>query len=186
MSTKFFGLLVLILSTTVCAEPFTKASSESFAQAKNQMSALSKAMTDGASILERGDLAAVGAHSKYISSLVNNGERKFGSSIFDPLGRCFAAGIDARSWWNSQLAAAQSGGVERIPGSIKSALSEYQSNRNECLTAADPVASANAEAESDAELKEKLGGGRECLTVFDVNQETKEVFAKPKPAHCKS
>lgn len=167
-------------------ERLTKASPESLAQANKQMNALNKAMKDGVSILKSGELAAISAHSKYISSLVKVGESKFGSSIFEPLGRCFAAGIDSRSWWSNQLSAVQNGGVERIPGSIKSAFDSYQVNRADCLLAADPVASAKAEAESDAELREKLGGGRECLTVFDVNPETKEVFVLPKPAHCKA
>ncbi|MEO8646107.1 hypothetical protein [Pseudomonas sp.] len=168
------------------SEQLTKASAESLAQANKQMNALDKAMTDGVSILKSGELAAISAHSKHISLLVKIGESKFGSSVFEPLGRCFAAGIDSRTWWSNQLSAVQNGGVERIPGSIKGSLGDYQANRSECLQAADPVASAKAEAESDAELRKKFGGGRECLTVFDVNPETKEVFAKPKPAHCKS
>ncbi|KAF2406683.1 hypothetical protein SAMN04490179_4520 [Pseudomonas antarctica] len=168
------------------AEQLTKASPESLAQANKQMNALNKAMKDGVSILQSGELAAISAHSKYISALVKVGESKFGSSIFEPLGRCFAAGIDSRSWWSNQLSSVQNGGVERIPGSIKSAFDSYQVNRADCLLAADPVASAKAEAASDAELREKLGGGRECLTVFDVNPETKEVFALPKPSHCKA
>jgi hypothetical protein len=185
MRKTFFSLLLFALVTTAQAEPFKSASLESLAQANQQMNALGKAMKDGSSILKSGNLTAISAHSRYISSLVEAGEAKFGSSIFEPLGRCFAAGIDSRTWWANQLSAVQNGGVERIPGSIKSSLSGYQANRSECLQAADPVASAKAEAESDAELRKKFGGGRECLTVFDVNPETKEVFALPKPSHCK-
>lgn len=183
---KFYGLLFLGLVATVQAEPFKAASVESLEQAEIQMSSLTKAMKDGASILQDGDLVAASAHSRYISSLVKAGESKFGSSIFEPLGRCFAAGIDARSWWSNQLSAVQNGGVERIPGSIKSSLTDYQANRSDCLQAADPAASAKADAESDAELRKKFGGGKECLTVLDYNPETKKSFALPKPAHCKA
>ncbi|MGO3029518.1 hypothetical protein [Pseudomonas helleri] len=186
MRAKFYGLLFLGLAATVQAEPFKAASVESLEQAEIQMSSLTKAMKDGASILQDGDLVAASAHSRYISSLVKAGESKFGSSIFEPLGRCFAAGIDARSWWSNQLSAVQNGGVERIPGSIKSSLTDYQANRSDCLQAADPAASAKADAESDAELRKKFGGGKECLTVLDYNPETKKSFALPKPAHCKA
>lgn len=183
---KILSLLVLMAAVTAHAEPFKEASPEALEQATTQMRALSKAMTDGASILKSGDLASVSAHSKYISSLVDTGKNQFGSTVFEPLGSCFAAGISSRTWWNAQLAAAQNGGVEKIPGSIKGAFDDYQEKRDDCLHSADPVASASAAAELDEELKKKFGGGRECLTVFTVDSETKEVVAKPKPAHCKS
>lgn len=181
-------LIVLVMATAVTAhaEPFKEASTESLEQATKQMHALSKAMTDGASILKSGDLTAVSAHSKYISSLVDSGKSQFGSTVFEPLGSCFAAGNSSRAWWNAQLAAAHNGGVEKIPGAIKSAFDEYQEKRDDCLQSADPVVSAKVDAELNAELKKEIGGGRECLTVFDVDPETKEVVAKPKPAHCKS
>ncbi|WP_095128682.1 hypothetical protein [Pseudomonas sp. Irchel s3h14] len=183
---KIFSLFVLFISVTAQAEPFTKASPDSLEQATKQMGALGKAMTDGIAILKSGDLANISAHSKHFSSLVESGKRQFGSTVFEPLGSCFAAGNFSRSWWNAQLAAAQNGGVEKVPGSIKDALDEYQEKRDDCLQSADPVMSAKSDAESDAELKKKLGGGRECLTVFTVDPETKEVIAQPKPAHCKS
>jgi hypothetical protein len=181
-----FCTFVLLISVAAHAEPFKKASPESLEQATKQMSALSQAMTDGIAILKSGDLAAIGAHSKHFSSLVESGKSQFGNTIFEPLGSCFAAGNFSRSWWSAQLAAAHNGGVEKIPGSIKDALNEYQEKRDDCLQSADPVISAKADAESDAELKKKFGGGRECLTVFTVDPETKEVIANPKPAHCKS
>ncbi|MBP5951328.1 hypothetical protein [Pseudomonas sp. P42] len=183
---KIFILLIMVTAITANAEPFKGASPESLEQATKQMQALSKAMTDGASILKSGDLTSVSAHSKDISVLVDAGKDQFGSTIFEPLGSCFAAGVSSRTWWNAQLAAAQNGGVEKIPGSIKGAFDEYQERRDDCLHSADPVASASAAADLDPELKKKIGGGRECLTVFTVDTETKEVIAKPKPAHCKS
>ena len=182
----FYSFLTLFLSFSVHAAVFTEATSESFTQASYQMSALNKAMKDGADLLKNGDLAAISAHSQYISSLVKKGESQFGSTVFEPLGSCFAAGLFSRSWWNAQLAATHNGGIEKRPGSIADALSEYTTNRDECLKTADPQAAAQAKTENDAQLQEKLGGGRECLTVFDVDPESKAVFAKPKPAHCKS
>ncbi|QAY92533.1 hypothetical protein [Pseudomonas sp. ACM7] len=182
---QILSVLVLAMAVTAHAEPFKGAGPESFEQATKQMNALSKAMTDGAAILKSGDLAAVGAHSKYISSLVDSGKSQFGNTIFEPLGSCFAAGNSSRTWWSAQLAAAHNGGVEKVPGSIKGAFDEYQEKRDDCLRSANPVTSAKADAESDADLKGKTGAGRECLTVFTVDPETREVVEKPKPSHCK-
>ncbi len=182
MKDLLLGVLLATMPLVGHAEPFKTANSESLTEAKAQMDSLNKAMKDGESVLKRGELAKVSAHSKYISSLVDLGERKFGSTIFEPLGSCFAAGLSARTWWSAQLSAAQSGGKERIPGSIKDAFNEYKERRKDCLEAADPVAVAKAEAE----LIKKRGEGSECLTVYDMNPETKQVFALPKPAHCKS
>lgn len=182
---RAFSLFALIAALTVHAEPLKKASPESLEQATTQMNALDKAMIDGAVILKGGDLATISAHSKYFSSLVDSGKKQFGATVFEPLGSCFAAGIFSSSWWSAQLAAAHNGGVERIPGSIKEALRQFQEQRDECLQSADPVISVKADSEMDSKLKKKLGGGRECLTVYTVDPETKEVVAKPKPAHCK-
>lgn len=179
---KILCVLVMVLSVSAHAEPFTKASPESLKQATKQMNSLSKAITDGVEILKSGDLVAMGAHSKRFSLLVESGKSQFGNSVLEPLGSCFAAGNFSRTWWSAQLATAHNGGVEKIPGSIQDALDKYQEHRDSCLQSADPVMSAKA----DAELKEKHGGGRECLTVFTVDKETKEVIAEPKPAHCKS
>jgi hypothetical protein len=182
---RAFSLFALMVALTAHAEPFKKASPESLEQATIQMNALDKAMIDGAAILKGGDLATISAHSKYFSSLVDSGKKQFGATVFEPLGSCFAASNFSRSWWSAQLAAAHNDGVERIPGSIKDALSQFQQQRDECLQSADPVISARADSEMDSKLKKKLGGGRECLTVYTVDPETKEVVAKPKPAHCK-
>ncbi|KII30055.1 hypothetical protein [Pseudomonas fluorescens] len=182
---RVFGVLFLVAAVAQ-AEPFKDASPESLKQATQQMNALSKAMTDGVAILKRGDPAAITSHSKRFSALVASGESQFGTTIFEPLGSCGIAGNFSRTWWNAQLFAAYKGGIEQRPGSIKDALSEFQAKRDDCLQSADPVIAAKAEAESDAALKKKFGGGRECLTVFTVDPETKELVEKPKPAHCKS
>lgn len=182
MNRLIFSFLLIALPWAANAQSYKSASSESLNEAKAQMQNLAGAMKDAEAVLKRGELAKISAHSKYISSLVSAGEQKFGSTIFEPLGSCFAAGLSARTWWNAQLSATQSGGKERIPGSIKDALNEFKERRKDCLEAADPVAVAKAEAE----LIKKRGEGSECLTVYDMNPETKKVFALPKPAHCKS
>ncbi|WP_071117002.1 hypothetical protein [Chromobacterium sphagni] len=42
----------------------------------------------------------------------------------------------------------------------------------------------SAVAAEDAELKKKFGG-RECLTVYDVDKQTGQIVEQAKPAHCK-
>lgn len=180
----FLSVLVFVMTITANAEPFKVASPESFEQATKQMSALSKAMSDGAAILKGGDLAAVGAHSQYISSLVDSAKNQFGKTTFEPLGSCFAASNASRAWWSAQMAAAHHGGVEKIPGSIKGALDEFHEKRDECLRSANPEASAKANLEINTDLNEKTVRGRECLTVFTVDPDTKGIVEKPKPSHC--
>lgn len=163
------------------AGPKYKAPSpEALASATQYLSELDKAMTDSIAVLKNNSLPKLSAQSQRFNTLANKGKELFGSTVFEPLGHCFASGIHAQSWWQAQLAAAQNSGVESAPGWIKSALGEYQSNKAECLKSTDPIVAA----EEDAELKEKFGG-RECLTVFDLDPETKEVVTKPKPKHCK-
>ncbi|WP_457958305.1 hypothetical protein [Pseudomonas aeruginosa] len=165
---------------------FRSANPESLAAAKQYLSDLDQAMLDSIAVLKKGQLQGLHAQSKYFNYQVEKGRSLFGSTIFEPLGRCFAAGNYSRAWWQEQLSAAQRGGTESVSGSIKETLEEYQLNRDECLKDADPVASGKAEAELDEELKKKFGGGRECLAVITVDPETKEVVTGPKPAHCKN
>ncbi|WP_248915842.1 hypothetical protein [Pseudomonas moorei] len=171
----FVSVSALALSASSAAS-YVAASPDAFKSATVQMEALDKVMTDGVKVLQSGDLTAIGAHSERIASLVASGKSIFGASILEPLGRCSAAGIHAQSWWREQVRAAQAGGVESVPGSIQSALSEYQTNRSDCLSDAKPIAKAE-----QASNKSR----RECLTVFDVDPETKEITEKPKPPHCK-
>lgn len=172
----FVSLPALVLSAFVSAAPYVSATPEAFKSATVQMGALDKAMTDGIKVLQSGDLTAIGGHSQRIASIVASGKSIFGASILEPLGRCTAAGIHAQSWWREQVRAAQAGGVESVPGSIQSALSEYQTNRLDCLSDAKPVAEAGQASNKSS---------KECLTVFGVDPETKEVIEKPKPSHCK-
>lgn len=166
------------------AATFTSASEQALQSATQYVADLDKAMTDSITILKQGQLQELGAQSRAFNALADAGQAKFGKSVFEPLGQCFSAGIYARSWWQSQVSAASNGGVETIPGSIKDALNSYQAARDQCLKSADPVAVAKADAEQDAELRKKFGGGKECLKVYTVDSATKEVSEKPRPAHC--
>lgn len=165
---------------------YQAASPEALAAATRLMAELDAAMQDGMPVLETGDPHAMGAHSRHFGTLVDSASARFGSTIFEPLGRCGVASNFARAWWQAQISATLKGGVESAPGSIRDALEQFQINRAECLQSTDPIASAQAAAKQDAELHEKFGGGRECLTTFTVDSETKQVVALPKPAHCKS
>ncbi|HCT4763199.1 hypothetical protein ACP0IK_28405 [Pseudomonas aeruginosa] len=174
--------VVTTAPTTAPAATFQTASPEALAAATTFVGALDKAMLDGADVLQVGDLATISKHSQDLSALMKSGRSQFGSSVFEPLGYCFSAGVHAQSWWLAQIRAAGKGGVEPVPGEIMSILKQYQEHRAACLEYADPAIAAQAKAE----LKEKTGGGRECLISIDVDPETKQVVAKPKPVHCKS
>lgn len=163
---------------------YTSASEQALLGANRYVADLDKTMTDSAAILKRGQLQELGAQSRFFNALADEGQAKFGKSVFEPLGQCYSAGIFARAWWQSQISAASNAGTERIPGSIKDALNSYQAARNQCLKSADPIAVANADAELDAELRKKFGGGKECLKVFTYDATTKETSEKPRPSHC--
>jgi hypothetical protein len=167
------------------ASTYQAASAEALAAAKQYLEELDQAMIDSIAVLKAGELQGQHDQSKYFGAQVDKGRALFGATIFEPLGRCFAAGNFARAWWQAQLSAARNGGVESVLESIKDALSEYQMNSAECIKDADPLASAETATELNAHLQKKFDGGRECLTTFDVDPETKQVVAKPKPEHCK-
>lgn len=99
------------------------------------MSDLESAMRDGMDVLKAGDLPSISAHSRLFNNLTKSGGDNFGSTIFEPLGRCGVASTYARVWWHAQLDAARHGG-EDSTGAIKSALEQYQMNRAECLKSA--------------------------------------------------
>ncbi|MFS4550048.1 hypothetical protein [Comamonas resistens] len=64
--------------------------------------------------------------------------------------------------------------------------SDYRKIKQKCearLNTTDSQIKASIAAE-EAELKEKFGG-RECLTVYDLDSATGKVIEQPKPAHCK-
>lgn len=63
---------------------------------------------------------------------------------------------------------------------------EYRKAKMQCeqqVKATDSQIAATIAAE-DAELKRKFGG-RDCLTVYDVDKQTGQVAEQPKPDHCK-
>lgn len=174
----------MTVPTDSSAHTYQTASPEALVAATAFVATIDKAVLDGAGILQDGDLATISKHSQVFVALMDSGRGQFGGSLFEPLGHCFAAGIHAQSWWMAQIHASSNGGVESVSGEVKSAHDEYQANRASCLKSADPIASAKSETELKTEIKEQLGGERECLTTFTVDPETKAVVAKPKPAHC--
>lgn len=165
---------------------YTEPSQESLKAAKVLIGELDDAKDAGAEILiSGGDISRMGAHSRYLNELNAKAEAQFGATIFEPIGRCGTAASWARAWWHAQMSASGNGGIESTPGSIKSAYEQFVQDRRECLKNADPVVMAKENAELDAELKKKFGGGRECLSVLSVDPKTKEIITLPKPAHCK-
>lgn len=126
------------------APTYQVASSEALAAAKQYLGELDQAMIDSITVLKTGDLQGQHDQSKYFGAQVEKGQELFGATIFESLGRCFAAGNFARSWWQAQLSAARKGGVESVPGSIEDTLNEYQMNRTQCLESANPIALTQA------------------------------------------
>lgn len=150
---------------------YTAASSEALDAATQLMEDLDAAMLDGMGVLKTGDAHTMGAHSRRISALVESAYTNFGSTIFEPLGRCGVASNYVRSWWNAQHSAARKGGVESVPGEIQHALEQFLVNRESCLQAFESV---------------PVKKGFECLGTYERDPETGRFTLKPKPAHCKS
>lgn len=163
---------------------YSSASDQALRSAILHIKALDKAMGDSAAILKRGVPQELGNQSRTFNELTSAGQAQFGSSVFEPLGQCFVAGVFASSWWQSQVHTTNNVGVEKITGSIGDALNAYQTARDQCLKSADPIAVAKVDAETDANLKRKFGGGKECLRVYLVDATTQETTEKPRPAHC--
>lgn len=134
-----------VATSSTPAAIYTQPSVEALAAAEQYLAGLDRAMADSIAVLKAGKLQERHDQSKRFGALVDKGTALFGATIFEPLGRCFGAGNDARNWWHAQLAAASNGGTESAPGWIEGALGDYQMNRTECLKSADPIASAKAE-----------------------------------------
>jgi len=107
--------------------------------ATHYLSSIDEAMAEGIQILKANQLPQLVTHSQVFKLLLDDGQARFGRSVFEPLGKCSAAGIFANSWWQAQVSAVRQGVTESIPGSIQSHLDEYNLNRAECLKQADPM-----------------------------------------------
>lgn len=110
--------------------------------ATQYLASIDKAMAEGIQILKANQIPQLVTHSQAFKSLLDDGQAQFGRSVFEPLGKCNAAGIFANSWWQAYVSAVRQGVTESIPGSIQSHLDEYNLNRAECLKQADPIAFA--------------------------------------------
>lgn len=125
-----------VFSTSAPPQALYTAPGGKAAEAASQlMSDLESAMRGGMDVLKAGDSPSISAHSRLFKSLTKSGGDNFGSTIFEPLGRCGVASTYAQAWWQAQLDAARHGG-EDSTGAIKSALEQYQMNRAECLKSA--------------------------------------------------
>jgi len=137
-------------STAATEEPspsvYQAASAETLEVAAQLMIELDASMQDGLPILRSGDPHAMGAHSQRFDAMVESAYTRFGSTIFEPLGRCGVASNYARTWWKAQTSAAIKGGAESAPGAIKDALEQFQANRTACLEAAAPLTAVTVEA----------------------------------------
>ncbi len=120
----------------------TIASTEALVSATLYLSQLDSAMAEGMHLLKANQLPELAAHSRAFKALLEAGHVQFGRSVFQPLGACSSAAVFANSWWQNQVSATRQGGVESIPGAIKSSLDEYTVNRAECLRQADPATTA--------------------------------------------
>lgn len=150
---------------------FSGPSPESLDAATQLLTDLDAAMIDGMDVLKIGDAHAMGAHSRRINALVESAYTNFGSTIFEPLGRCGVASNYARSWWRAQTSAVLKGDAESAPGAIRDALEQFQVNRDDCLQEVGAVQGSK---------------WFECLGSYGYDPETRKYFLKPKPAHCKS
>lgn len=150
-------------SSTAAQTPiYSSGSPNALVAATRLVEALDKTMLASPSVIQSGNLQALGAHSRLFGDLAESAKEQFGATIYDPLGRCGIASVNARSWWNAQTDAARKNGVESIPGTIKGFLDQYQENRTECL--------AVAGNEKVDDLKT-----RECLTSYDYDTATQKV-----------
>ncbi|EKT4470016.1 hypothetical protein QEM11_000824 [Pseudomonas putida] len=159
-------------SSAVAQAPiYSSGSPNALVAATRLVEALDKTMLASPSIIQSGDLQALGAHSRLFGDLAESAKEQFGATTHDPLGSCGIASGKARNWWLAQNDAARKNGVEPIPGLIKDFLDQYQESRKECLAA------AGNEKIDDPKT-------RECLTSYDYDTATQKVFEVPKPKHC--
>jgi hypothetical protein len=122
--------------------------------ATQYLSSIDKAIAEGIQILNANQIPQLVTHSQVFKSLLDQGQAQFGHSVFEPLGKCSAAGLFANSWWQAQVSAVRQGVTESIPGGIQSHLDEYNINRAECLKQADPSAN-NVSANEKKQTVEK-------------------------------
>jgi hypothetical protein len=125
--------------TQKTAAVHTRASVQALHRATQYLTLIDRAMAEGIPILKANQIPQLLAHSQVFKSLLDHGRAQFGHSVFEPLGKCSAAGIFANSWWQARVSAARQGVTASIPGSIQSQLDEYKTNRDECLRLANPL-----------------------------------------------
>jgi len=119
-------------ATPIYSEPGT----EAFVHADAYLKTIDKAVTDGLAVLRGGDGKSIASQSRYFNALVNAGYAQFGSSYYEPLGSCGAAGSSARHLWHTQIRAVSGARPENLPGEMNKALATLKRDREACLSAA--------------------------------------------------
>ncbi|WP_416739250.1 hypothetical protein ACM1ZW_20890 [Pseudomonas sp. NFX71] len=128
---------------TPAAEPpeavHTHPSADALFSATHYIATIEQTMLEGLTIIEANQVPQLVAHSQVFKSLIDYGHAQFGHSVFEPLGKCGAAGLFANSWWQARVSAARQGVTAEVATSINNHWAEYKNNRTECLQQADPT-----------------------------------------------
>jgi hypothetical protein len=108
-------------------------SAEAQQHAVDFLGSIDKAVANGVAVLRGGDSKSIVAQGRYFNALVNAGYAQFGSSYYDPLGSCGAAGSSARHLWHTQVRALQDGAHSAPSGELRKATDALERDRQTCL-----------------------------------------------------
>jgi hypothetical protein len=100
---------------------------------------IDKAVANGVAVLRGGDGKSIVAQGRYFNALVNAGYAQFGSSYYDPLGSCGAAGSSARHLWHTQVRALHDGASSGLAAELRKAGETLEKDRRTCLAAVRPT-----------------------------------------------
>ena len=157
MRRSIFLVLAVLTTCAASAEP-------NATDAQAYIRRLDAVIKDAAPALKSGELKTHAELTQRINALSKEGEL-FGNTVWDqPYGYCFGAGIQVRSWWQAQMAAARNGGVETPKGMIANAAKEYATQRAACLDAAQKPQAKIVRIESTSETPPH----RDCLKVLGI------------------
>jgi hypothetical protein len=112
---------------------FDAPSTEAQQHAVDFLGSIDKAVANGVEVLRGGDSKSIIAQGRYFNALVNAGYAQFGSSDYDPLGSCGAAGSSARHLWHTQVRALQEGARNALSGELRKASDTLERDRRSCL-----------------------------------------------------
>ncbi|MFV3371546.1 hypothetical protein ACNFH5_25540 [Pseudomonas sp. NY15435] len=118
---------------------YSEPGAEAHQHARDFLDAIDKAIGNGVELLRGADGTSIQAQSRYFNALVNAGYAQFGSSYYEPLGSCGAAGSSARNVWHAQIRSANSPADNKTVSEVRKALATLQRDRDNCLDAAHPL-----------------------------------------------